>query len=165
MFGYTEDATPDNIPMKIFEAIISYKDTGRVIEGNALREPADAYAYLKDIIEINPMQETFWVVFLNTRRRVIGRICVTTGTATASLAHPREVFRGAILANASCIMIAHTHPSGDPEPSSADISLTRQVRDAGRVVGIEVIDHIIIGSPDADPAGRGFYSFRLSGLI
>jgi DNA repair protein RadC len=87
------------------------------------------------------------------------------GTATAALAHPREVFRVAILANACAIVCVHNHPSGDPSPSSADVQITRLLRDASKTVEIEMLDHIIIGNRDDDPLGLGYYSFRNAGLI
>ena len=151
--------------MRVYEAEISYKATLNEVEGRTLNEPAKVYEYLKDINELYPVQETFWVVFLTTRRHPIARLLVTIGTATSSLAHPREVFKGAILAGAVSIIVAHNHPSGDPEPSSADIQITRQLREAGRILGIEVCDHIILGRPEIDPSGRGYYSFRLAGLM
>jgi DNA repair protein RadC len=102
---------------------------------------------------------------LTTKQTPIARILITKGTATASLAHPREIFKPAILANAVSILLAHNHPSGMPEPSGADIALTRQVRDAGKVLGIELLDHLILGDKDTDPTGKGFYSFRTAGLL
>ena len=63
------------------------------------------------------------------------------------------------------ILIAHNHPSGDPEPSSADVGITRQLREAGRILGIELSDHIILGRPEHDPLSRGYFSFRLAGLM
>ena len=151
--------------MRVYEAEISYKATLNDVEGRSLNEPEKVYEYLKDINELYPVQETFWVVFLTTRRHPIARLLVTIGTATASLAHPREVFKGAILAGAVSIIVAHNHPSGDPEPSSADIQFTRQLREAGRILGIEVCDHIILGRLEIDPSGRGYYSFRMAGLM
>jgi len=109
--------------------------------------------------------EKFWTISMNTRRRVIRVTEVTSGTATQSLAHPREVFRQAIRDGAACIAIAHNHPSGDPEPSSSDLAITRQLREAARILGIELSDHVILGVPDRDPAHRGFYSFRLAGMV
>jgi DNA repair protein RadC len=129
-----------------------------------MREPADIARFLcprTTGLEV----EKFWTLCLNTRRRLIRCVEVTSGTATASLAHPREVFREAIRLSASCVAIAHNHPSGDPEPSSADVGITRQLREAARVTGIELVDHIIVGRPEADPSGRGFFSFRLAGLM
>ena len=89
----------------------------------------------------------------------------TSGTATSSLVHPREVFREAIRAGASAVICAHNHPSGDPAPSSADIQVTRQLREASKTVDIDLLDHIIIGRRESDPAGLGFFSFREAGLL
>lgn len=151
--------------MRVYEAKISYKATNNHVEGHSLTDPAKAYEYLKDIADLHPVQETFWVVFLTTRGHPIARNLVTTGTVTASLAHPREVFKGAILASAASIVLAHNHPSGDPRPSSANIAVTRQMKDAGRILGIDVLDHIIIGKPEMDSGGLGYYSFRNAALI
>jgi DNA repair protein RadC len=90
---------------------------------------------------------------------------VTSGTATASLAHPREVYREAIQQGATAVVCVHNHPSGDPAPSAADIQVTRQLREAARTVDIELLDHVIVGTTAADPQGRGYYSFREAGLI
>jgi hypothetical protein len=88
-----------------------------------------------------------------------------SGTATSSLLHPREVFRHALKHAASAAIVAHNHPSGDPTPSPADRAVTRQLADAGRVVGVELLDHVVVGRPEADPAGRGWFSFGEAGLI
>lgn len=109
--------------------------------------------------------ERFWVLCLNRKNRLITARAVTSGTATASLVHPREVFREAIRHNAAAILCAHNHPSGDPSPSSADIQVTRELRKAGTTLQIDCLDHIIVGQPEHDPRGLGFYSFNESGLI
>ncbi|HEY1849110.1 MAG TPA: DNA repair protein RadC [Opitutaceae bacterium] len=109
--------------------------------------------------------EKFWVLCLNRRNRLRKRVEVTSGTATAALAHPREVFRCAVRESASAIICAHNHPSGDPSPSAADIQLTRQLREAAAAVDIPLLDHVIIGRRGADPLGRGYYSFREAGLL
>ncbi len=109
--------------------------------------------------------EKFWVLCLNRKNRLMRLVEVTSGTATASLVHPREVFRNAIREGAAAIICAHNHPSGDPAPSSADIQITRQLRSAAETIGIDLLDHAIIGSMHADPLGRGYYSFADSGLI
>jgi DNA repair protein RadC len=79
--------------------------------------------------------------------------------------HPREVFREAIREAASAVICVHNHPSGDPLPSAADLKVTQQLREAARAVQIDLLDHVIIGRPAADPAGRGHYSFREAGLL
>jgi len=109
--------------------------------------------------------EKFWVLCLNRKNVLIKRVEVTSGTASASLVHPREVFREAIRLGALSIVAVHNHPSGDPSPSSADLQVTRQLREASRTVGIDLLDHVIVGQPSADPRGFGFYSFHEAGLL
>lgn len=109
--------------------------------------------------------EKFWVLCLNRKNVLIKRVEVTSGTASSSLVHPREVFREAIRLGALSIVAVHNHPSGDPNPSSADIQVTRQLREASRTVGIDLLDHIIVGNSAGDPGGRGFYSFHEAGLL
>jgi DNA repair protein RadC len=109
--------------------------------------------------------EKFWVLCLNRKNRLIKRVEITSGIATASLAHPREVFREAIREAAVAIVCVHNHPSGDPHPSAQDMQMTRQLREAAKVVAIELADHVIIGRQENDPAGVGFYSFRAAGFL
>lgn len=109
--------------------------------------------------------EKFWAACLNRKNRLIKLVEVTSGTATSSLAHPREVFRAVIRYGATGVVCIHNHPSGDPAPSAADVQVTRQLREAAKAVDIELIDHVIIGRPGADPQARGFYSFREAGII
>jgi len=109
--------------------------------------------------------EKFWVLCLNRKNRLMRRHEATSGTATSSLIHPREVFREAIRVGASAVICAHNHPSGDPAPSSADIQVTRQLREASKTVDIDLLDHVVIGRRESDPAGLGFYSFREAGLL
>jgi DNA repair protein RadC len=109
--------------------------------------------------------EKFWALCLDRRNRLRKRVEISSGIATAALAHPREVFRAAIREAASAVVCAHNHPSGDPSPSAADIQLTRQLREAAAAVDIPLLDHVIIGRRGADPLGRGYYSFREAGLL
>jgi DNA repair protein RadC len=109
--------------------------------------------------------EKFWVLCLNRRQRLLSFEEITSGIAHGTLAHPREVFRTAIRKSASAIVCVHNHPSGDPMPSAADIAITRQLRAAAQTVDIPLHDHIIIGRPGADPAGRGYYSFAEAGYL
>jgi DNA repair protein RadC len=89
-------------------------------------------------------KEHFKLVILNTRNKVIGIITISIGTLNASLVHPREVFKEAIQRSASSVILVHNHPSDDIEPSEEDIRLTRRMVEAGKIMGIEVLDHIII---------------------
>jgi DNA repair protein RadC len=109
--------------------------------------------------------EKFWVLCLNRKNRLLKQVEITSGTATSSLAHPREVFRAAIRHGATAVVCVHNHPSGDPAPSAADVQVTRQLRDAAKAVDIDLLDHVIVGRPAADPLGRGYYSFRESGVL
>ena len=109
--------------------------------------------------------EKVWTLCLDRKNRLIKKVEVTKGTANASLVHPREVFREAIKIGSSAIIAVHNHPSGDPAPSRADIQVTRQLREAAKVIGIDLLDHIVIGNRSRDPQGLGFYSFNDSGLI
>jgi hypothetical protein len=90
--------------------------------------------------------ECLAVLMLNVRRRVKGHQLVTIGTMDTLLVHPREVFRGAVIAGASAIVLMHNHPSGESSPSEADIKVTRDLIRAGQLIKIEVIDHVIIGN-------------------
>jgi len=109
--------------------------------------------------------EKFWVLCLNRKNRLLKCVEISSGTATAALAHPREVFRAAIRESSTAVICAHNHPSGDPAPSAADIQLTRQLREASRAVDIDLLDHVVVGRVAADPTNRGFYSFREAGLL
>jgi len=94
----------------------------------------------------NPDVECFVALLLNTRRRVKGHALVSTGTLDTILVHPREVFRPAIIAAASAVVIMHNHPSGESTPSEADIKVTRDLIRAGQLLKIEVLDHVIMGA-------------------
>lgn len=103
-------------------------------------------------------REHFKLILLNTRNKIIGISTISVGTLNASLVHPREVFKDALVHSASSIILVHNHPSDDPEPSDDDLSLTRRLADAGRLMGIEVLDHIII-------TRAGYTSLKTRGLL
>lgn len=126
--------------------------------------PEKIFRWLHPVADGEPV-EKFWVLSLNRKNRLIKCRAVTSGTATASLVHPREVFREAIRNSASALVCAHNHPSGDPSPSQADIRATRQLREAAKVVQLDLLDHVIIGQCEHDPSGQGYYSFAESGLL
>ena len=128
------------------------------------RTPEDIAHLCEDIQQ--SAQEVFCVVDLNTKNNVIDKRLVSLGLLDASLVHPREVFRGAIANNAAAVIVAHNHPSGDPTPSAEDIRITRQLVEAGRILSITVLDHVVIGRPNANGEGTpGFISLRESGLV
>lgn len=104
-------------------------------------------------------QEQFWIVLLDGKHRGKREIMVSQGTLTSSPVHPREVFREAIKDSSAAIILCHNHPSGDPEPSNDDISVTERLRSAGEIVGIHILDHVIIGDNRfVSLSERGFMS-------
>mgnify|MGYP001426029240 FL=1 len=109
--------------------------------------------------EVDRMKEHFWVIGLSTRNAIQYIDLVSLGTLNASLVHPREVFRFSILKAVSSIILSHNHPSGNAEPSEEDMKITRRLVEAGKIIGIEVLDHIVIGDRDS------FYSFKERGII
>jgi DNA repair protein RadC len=150
--------------MKVYELSIKYS---LVEEGpvETLSNAQTVVEYMRNAFDELPLGETFYVILLNRKNRPIGRHKVTTGTATAALCHPREVFRIAVLGTACSIIACHNHPSGIPEPSAADLSITKLLVEAGRCLEIPVLDHIIIGDATDDPLGKGYFSWRESGLM
>ncbi len=149
--------------MRVFEAKMVYSliSLGEEIQ---LDQPAKVAAYLRSAYDENPMQEAFYCIYLDRKNHPLGRHLITLGTATGTLVSPKEVFRGAILTGAVAMIVSHNHPSGDPAPSTPDIHITRKLREAAKVLEIDLVDHVIVGDVKADPVGRGFYSFREAGL-
>jgi len=103
-------------------------------------------------------KEHFKLILLNPRNKIIGISTISIGTLNASLVHPREVFKDAITHSAASVVLAHNHPSGDPEPSEDDLKITKKLVDSGEILGIKVLDHIVIGK-------NNFYSYKERGLI
>lgn len=129
-----------------------------------LGTPELLYSFIRPLVA-GCHVEKFFVLSLNRRNRLIKCKELTIGTATAALAHPREILKEAVINSATGIAVAHNHPSGDPAPSAADLAVTRQLREACKHVDIELMDHIIAGVPQHDPCGFGYYSFRRAGLL
>ncbi len=133
----------------------------RESSGQRVRTPEDVYNVCRDIADL--AQESFHVLTLSAKNTLINRHMVSLGTADSALVHPREVFRCAINDGAVvAVVVVHSHPSGDPTPSGEDLRITRQLIEAGRIIDIKVLDHIVIGRPlNGSPA---FLSLRESGL-
>ncbi|HET9949722.1 MAG TPA: DNA repair protein RadC [Longimicrobiales bacterium] len=112
--------------------------------GDHVRGPADVFARMGPRLRDVP-QEEFHALLLNSRHRVVREVLVTRGTLDSSLIHPREVFRPAVGEGAAAVILVHNHPSGDPTPSPEDRAVTRQLAEAGRAVGIPVLDHVVVG--------------------
>ena len=150
--------------MRIWEAKLVY-NLLQLGEDTALDRPDKVAAYLHSAFDEDPTVEWFVTILLDRKNRAIGRHIVSKGTATCSLAHPREVFKAAILGGASGVIVAHNHPSGDPTPSRTDIRTTRALREASKIISIDLLDHVIVGVKEADPAGLGYYSFCEAGVL
>lgn len=154
-----------------------------VIHAGAVREVSIAYRTIRDLDDPAPMVdgpdrvvelfpnvagleiEKCWAICLDVKNRVKAICELTSGTATASLLHPREVFRPALLAGAAGVIVVHNHPSGDPAPSKADLDMTRRLSESAKILGIVLSDHVILGRRDADATGRGRFSFAEAGLL
>jgi DNA repair protein RadC len=126
-------------------------------EAPALDSPEAAGRYLLPRYAARPV-ETFGLLALDVRHRLRREAVVSVGCLTASLVHPREVFQEAVVSRAAALVLFHNHPSGDPEPSAEDLSLTRRLAAAGTLMGIEVLDHLVLG------AGR-FVSLKDRGIL
>lgn len=123
--------------------------------------PGDVEAFCADLRDF--AQESFHVLMLTTKNTVQNRVMVALGTVDSCGVHPRDVFRAAILENATSIILVHNHPSGDSIPSAEDVSITRRLVEGGKILGIGVIDSIIIGKKTQNRAGHT--SMREQGLV
>jgi len=131
--------------------------TRRLEPGSAIRGPEDVFAHFHPRLR-HVCQERFIALLLDGRHRVVREETVSQGTLTASLVHPREVFRPALREAAAALILVHNHPSGDPAPSTEDREVTRRLVRAGELLGVRVLDHVIV-------AERGFCSLREEGSI
>ena len=127
----------------------------RLPQGAIVRSPADVHRHFHPVLRDIP-HERFLVVLLDGRHRVMREVVVSQGTLTASLVHPREVFRPALREAAAAVILVHNHPSGDPAPSREDREITQRLARAGEILGVRVLDHVIV-------AEQGFCSLREAG--
>ncbi len=118
----------------------------------SLRSPARVHELMASELR-GLAQETFHVLLLDGKHRLRRRERVSAGTLTSSLVHPREVFGPAIRENAAALIVVHNHPSGDPEPSAEDLAVTRRLLQAGRILGVPLLDHVVVGD-------EGYVSIR-----
>ena len=131
-------------------------------EINIVKGPEDARDIFRKKLSTsyNPSVENFMIIMLNIKNEVIDTSLISTGSITASVVHPREVFREAIKRNANAIILGHNHPSGHVNPSDEDRCTTKRLDKAGKILGIKVMDHIIITESESK-----YYSFKENGLI
>lgn len=151
--SHAEDLLGGKVAAK-WQALMEVNRRLAAADGATIRTPHDILPHVADMQALEV--EVFRVLYLNTKHRVIAAETVSVGTLNASLAHPREVFKGAVRRAAAAIIVAHNHPSGDPTPSPGDWDLTQRLYDAGKILGIELLDHIVVG-------GGGAWSFKEHG--
>ncbi len=129
-----------------------------------VRSPEDVAGVLREMARTLD-HERFWTLHLDTRNRVKGvPLEISKGILDASLVHPREVFKPAIQSGCAALVLVHNHPSGDPTPSAEDIRITRQIVQAGQVIGIKVLDHVVLGRSDTAGA-KDYMSMREAGMV
>lgn len=134
------------------------RDPDVALETTHITSPEDAFCVAKRFIQDDD-REVFLVILLNTKNRVIAVHRAHVGSINSSVVHPREIFKSAILNNATSLIVSHQHPSGDPHPSREDIEVTERLVEVGRIVGIQLLDHIIVG------AGEEFVSLKAQGVL
>ena len=129
-----------------FYSLKMVKENSTLYETAVIKSPAEVYQAAKQLLALHEEpEEHFCILCLNIKNKIVGVHTISIGSLNASIVHPREVFKAAMLNNASAIICLHNHPSGDPEPSKEDIEITRRLVEAGEIIGIEVLDHVIIG--------------------
>lgn len=139
------------------ELKVSYARKRRFKNSIALTQPEPAAEFARRVLPQD--REGFIGIYLDIRNHPIGWQLISVGTLSESLVHPREVFKPALLSNAAHIIVCHNHPSGDPSPSENDLTLTTRLCQAGKLLGIPVLDHLVIGD-------RGkFVSLQERGLM
>nr|WP_272917326.1 MULTISPECIES: DNA repair protein RadC [Halobacillus] len=127
------------------------------VERYMIRSPEDGADFIMEEMR-DLKQEHFICLFLNTKNQVLHRQTIFIGSLNASIVHPREVFKEAVKRSAASIICAHNHPSGDPTPSQEDIQVTQRLKECGKMIGIELLDHIVIGD-------RTFISLKEKGYL
>ena len=149
---------PNNIfGIKLFQVLLERYRKEKIPRKISLNCPEEVVEYLKEKLG-KEKKEHFLVLALDSRNNLIKITNVSVGILDANLVHPREVFKEAILAHAAQVILVHNHPSGDPQPSEEDLEITKRLIEAGKILGIEVVDHIVITK-------TGFFSFKERALI
>lgn len=143
--------------VKLFQAISERYAKERIPRKIPLTSPHAVINYLQKKIG-REKKEHFLLIALDTRNNLVKTSDISIGILNSSLIHPREVFKEAIQANAAKVIVAHNHPGGDPDPSKEDLAVTKRLVEAGRIIDIEVIDHIIV-------TNTGFVSFKEKNII
>ena len=134
------------------------KESSRLYKPRHINSPQDAAALIRDLLSDSD-REKIMAICLDSKNQPTCITTVSIGTLTSSTAHPREIFKTAIISNSAGIILAHNHPSGDLSPSRDDITTTERLKEAGDLLGIDLLDHLIIGQDDR------YLSFREQGLM
>ena len=132
-------------------------------ESRAIEDAADVAQLLGEEMRLLD-HESVRVVCLNAKHMVLAVEEITRGILNESLFHPREAFRPALARQAHAVILVHNHPSGNPQPSDADLRVTKQMKDAGQILQIELLDHVVLGAPSAKNE-KGYFSFKDAGLL
>jgi len=130
----------------VFSRVVLVKEKGAMYDEKKIGSSYDAYKAITEITKVQEeAQEVFGILILDTKNKIVAVHEISRGTLNASMVHPREVFKPAVLHNAAAIICFHNHPSGDPKPSKEDIETTNRLVEAGKIMGIKVLDHIVVG--------------------
>jgi len=160
LFG-TNVEGPQRLQLKQIKAVyevlnVSEDVTGYFTTGTRYTAPQQVYEAFRFLME--ETKEIFLCIHLDGKNRAICYDLVSIGSLNQSIVHPREVFKTSLLSNAAALILIHQHPTGDPTPSSEDIAITRRLKEAGEIIGIRILDHIIIGDGE-------YLSFVERGLL
>ena len=152
--------------MRIYDMTVQFTLV-KLGEAIALNRPELAVEYMAGAFDDYPLQEQIWIIALDRKNHPLCRHRLSIGTLTSTCVHPREIFRALLLTpgGVASYFLIHQHPSGVSSPSQADITMTRTVREASKIMDVPLMDHLVIGFREADPTGRGFYSMREAGLL
>ncbi len=137
---------PSSMTRINFYTLKMVKEDSELYEVQVIKSPTEVYQAAKQLLALHEApEEHFCILCLNAKNKIVGVHTISIGSLNASIVHPREVFKAAMLNNASGIICLHNHPSGDPEPSREDIEVTHRLVNAGNILGIKVFDHVVIG--------------------
>lgn len=150
---------PFSVRYRLRTFTVQETDPSKWQAGQPTRSSEDAFRLAQSIYrELDSDKEHFVLLSLNNKNRLSGFKVISTGSLTASLVHPREVYTAALELRAAAVIFLHNHPSGDPAPSPEDIDITRRLKEIGDVMGIRVLDHVVLGQDR-------FFSFSDKGLL
>jgi DNA repair protein RadC len=147
-----EEVKNTRISVTTFKLQLVKESSGKYnLESKKISSPSDCYYAIVEIFQPEAeAEEVLQMLTLDTKNKITGAFTISRGSLNSSIVHPREVFKRAILNNAASIIITHNHPSGDPQPSNEDISITKRLMECSKILGIDILDHIITGD-------RGYY--------